>query len=474
MSAFRVLLINPRATYADEIAQKSYPPLNLLYLATALRQAGHVPRIVEANAQRLSDEQIVDAAAVFRPDLIGVPLYTEIMAPVYRMVSRLAEAAPCVPVVLGGPHASALPDDVFLNYPQVGLVMRGESELSLPKLCQAIRDRTSLADVEGLSWRNGAEIVHNAPAGFARDLDSVGFPARDLVQDIYDAKLYYTLLVRQRPVDTIMTSRGCPFHCGFCYNQNHTYRFRSTDHVMDEIVSIRRRGIRNIEIVDDTFTVDRDRAMEVLGRIERERLGISFRLKSRVNAVDKALLDAARRAGAYLIAYGCESADDAVLSRMNKRVKVSDIERAIRLTKEAGIACHTSWVLGYPGETPESIERTVEFIIRAKPATAQIALLRPYPQTQVYQEAREAGTLEGGWGARSVAYPWVRMPWAPTREALEKVVRAAARRVYWRPYYAWQFGKMILSGLNVTLARYAAQELGKSIGIGRTRRPGSV
>jgi len=474
MSAFRVLLINPRATYAAEIAQKVYPPLNLLYLATALRQAGFEPRVLEANALCLSDEQIAEAAREFGPDLIGAPLYTEIMAPVFRMVSRLAEAAPGTRFVFGGPHASALPEDVFRSYPQVGLVLRGESELSLPRLCEALRDGKDLAEVNGLSWRDGDRIIHNPPTEFARDLDAAGFPARDLVMDVYEAKRYYTLLVRRRPVDTIMTSRGCPYHCGFCYNQNRTYRFRSTDHVMAEIVSIRERGIRNIEIVDDTFTVHRDRAMEVLGRIERERLGISFRLKSRVNAVDEGFLKAARRAGAYLIAYGCESADDEMLGRMNKRVTAADIERAIRLTKAAGLACHTSWVLGYPGETPESVQRTVDFIIRTKPTTAQIALLRPYPQTLVYQDAEAAGTLEGEWSVASDAYPWVRLPWARTREALEAVVRRAARRVYLRPYYAWQFGKMIVAGFNLTLARYAMQELGKAVGLGRKARPGSV
>jgi radical SAM superfamily enzyme YgiQ (UPF0313 family) len=475
--SFRVLLINPRATYAFEIAQKCYPPLNLLYLATALRGTGIEARVLDTNALAMTDGQIADATRDYGPDLVGVPLYTEIMAPVHRMISALAAAVPGTRFVIGGPHASALPDDVLRQYPQVDFVMRGESEMSFPRLCQLLRDGGDLTAAPGLSFRRGGDFVHNPAAEFSRDLDSLGMPARDLVMDVYERKRYYTLLVRQRPVDTIMTSRGCPFHCNFCYNQNHHYRHRSADHVMEELVSIRRRGIRNVEIVDDTFTFNRDRAMDIFNRLARERLGVSFRIKSRVNVVDAEFLAAARKAGAYLIAYGCESGDDDMLRRMNKRTCAADNERAIRLTKDAGIACHTSWVFGYPGETPESIRRTVDFIARTRPTTAQIALLRPYPQTVAYQEARDLGWLRGDWSVESDEYPWVQLPWAQTRGDLEGCIQRAMRRVYYRPYYVWQFGKMVLAGANVTLARYALQELRKNLAFmarGKRVRSGSV
>ena len=399
------------------------------------------------------------------------------MAPVHRTVSALAKAVPGTRFVFGGPHASALPDHVFESYPDVDFVMRGESELSFPEFCKALRDGSDLGAVGGLSYRQGGEVIHNADAEFERDLDTLGHPARDLVSDVYEQKRYYTLLVRQRPVDTIMTSRGCPFHCNFCYNQNHHYRHRSADHVMEEIEAIRKRDIRNIEIVDDTFTFNRDRAMAVFDRLISERMGISFRIKSRVNVVDEEFLARARKAGAYLVACGCESGDDEMLRRMNKRTGAADNERAIRITKEAGIACHTSWVFGYPGETPESIARTVDFIVRTKPTTAQVALLRPYPQTTAYREAQELGWLRGEWRVDSDEYPWVQLPWAESRADIEKLIQQAMRRVYYRPYYAWQFGKMILMGMNLTLARYAWQEIRKNLAFALRRkrvRSGSV
>jgi radical SAM superfamily enzyme YgiQ (UPF0313 family) len=475
---FGILLINPRATYAYEIAQKCYPPLNLLYLAAHLKREGFDVRVLDANALRMDDARIGRFAVSCSPQLVGIPLYTEIMSSVYRLTDRLRPLLPNARFVMGGPHPSALPEQVLNDFLGVDFVLRGESEKSIVELCNALSGAGSPAAVKGLSYRSDGRILHNPSADILSDLDAVGVPARELVEDVYRMKRYYTLLVRERPVDTLITSRGCPFSCNFCYNLNHRYRYRSTSRVMEEIVSIYRRGIRDIEICDDTFTIHRDRAVALFEALIRERLPVSFRIKSRVDVVDREFATKARKAGVYMISYGMESGDDGILKRMNKRTTVAHNERACRLTKEAGIACHTGWILGYPGETPESIERTVTFIISIKPTTAQIALLRPYPHTRVYQEAKEAGTLQGDWSVHSDEYPWVKLPWTITRRDLERCLHRAVRRVYYRPYYVRQFGAMVLAGANATLARYALQETRKTlanlVGLRPPGRPGSV
>lgn len=458
-----VLLINPRATYAYEIAQKCYPPLNLLYLGAHLLNAGFETRVIDANAMRMDDAQIGRAALSYNPHVVGVPLYTEVMSSVRVMIERLRGLLPNARFVMGGPHASALPERTLQDFGAVDYVLAGEGERSIVELCVAIAGNGDVTRVSGLSYRTVSGVVGNPVAESEANLDAVGFPARELVEDVYRMGRYYTLLVRERPVDTLITSRGCPFDCDFCYNLNHRYRHRSTEHVMEEILSIHRRGIRDIEICDDTFTVNRDRAVALFEALMRERLPISFRIKSRVDVIDAEFVTKARRAGVYMISFGMESGDDEMLRRMNKRTTVAQNERACRLTKDSGIACHTGWILGYPGETPESVERTVRFIVAMRPTTAQIALLRPYPQTRVYQEAKSAGTLQGDWDVRSGEYPWVKLPWTATRGDLERCVRHAVRRVYLRPYYVGQFGAMILRSANTTLARYALQEARKAV-----------
>jgi len=460
--SLRVLLINPCATYAHEIAQKCYPPLNLLYLARALLNAGVDVKVLDANALALDDEEIVAFAVRAAPTLIGVPLYTEILAPVYRLVRALHAALPRARFVMGGAHASALPRQTLHDFTPVEFILRGHAEQGIVELCEALQGKRNWDAVNGLVYRAEGRVCENPLARPGPNLDAVGFPARELVQHLYDHKRYYTLLVKERPVDTLITSRGCPYACNFCYNQDHRYRYHSTDHVMEEIVSIYRRGIRDIEICDDTFTFQRERAMEIFDRIIRERLPVSFRIKSRVDVVDREFVRKAKCAGVYMISYGMESGDDEMLRRMNKRTTVADNERACRLTKEARIACHSGWIIGYPGETPESIERTVNFIIKIKPTTAQIALLRPYPQTVAYQEAKEKGMLRGDWSIDSEEYPWVQLPWVRDRAHMESIVQKAVRRVYYRPYYVRKFAAMVLANANVTLARYAFQELRKT------------
>jgi radical SAM superfamily enzyme YgiQ (UPF0313 family) len=459
----RVLLINPRATYANEIAQKCYPPLNLLYLGRALLDAGQAVTVLDANALALPDEQILEKVRAAAPTLIGIPLYTEIMSSVHALAAKLHLALPDAKIVLGGAHASALPGETLEAFDMASFVLRGYAERGIVELCEAMSGTRAMDTVNGLTWRDEGNIRENKLEPLGSDLDAVGAPARELVADMYDQKRYYTLLVRERPVDTLVTSRGCPFSCHFCYNQDHRYRVRSADAVMEEIASIVERGIHDIEIVDDTFTVNRDRATDILDRLIKEKMGVSFRIKSRVDVMDEELVRKAKDAGVYMISYGMESADDAMLERMCKGITAEANAHACQITKQAGIACHTSWIIGFPGETPESIQKTTDFIIREKPTTAQIALLRPYPQTEAYRIAKDEGMLRGEWTLGSDEYPWIQLPWVRDRAHLESVLQKAVRKIYFRPYYVAQFGKMILGGMNATLARYAFQEFRKTV-----------
>jgi radical SAM superfamily enzyme YgiQ (UPF0313 family) len=474
---FRVLLVNPRATYANEIAQKCYPPTNLLYLAAVLRRAEFDVRVLEANAFSMGDQEIEAAVAKESPDLVGFPLYSEILKHVHDLTTMVRRLHPGAKIVLGGPHATAVPEVVLSQFPAVDMILRHEAEDSLVALCSVLtrekqgeaargapNPETDLAGVPGLSYRSsGGYIRHNPDIAQRPDVNDIPFPARDLVEDAYAGKRYYTIMVRDRPVDSLMTSRGCPFRCGFCYNMNFRYRGRSPESVLEEMIRIRKRGIRNIEIVDDHFTVDRTRAMKIFGMILEEELDVSFRIKSRVNVVDEEFLKKAREAGVYQISYGTESGVQKILDAMNKRIKVDDIARACELTQKYGMACHSSWVIGYPPETPETIRETVDFVTKIKPTTANFAILRPYPQTEVYREAKDSGTLEGDWDPSTDVVPWVRLPWTPSRRDLEAVLEKALRKVYYRPYYLWNFGREIVRNANWTLARYAAQELKKTI-----------
>jgi radical SAM superfamily enzyme YgiQ (UPF0313 family) len=463
-----VVLVNPRATYAEEVSQKCYPPLHLLYLAASLEAAGFAPVVVDANAQALPDAAIAARAASSRPFLLGVSVYSDILPHAAALSRALKNALPDARLVLGGPHATSAPEKTLAQIPEADFVLTGEAEHSLVALALALQDGSAFTEIPGLWRRENGRAVSGPPHVFP-DPKNLPRPARGLVQDVYDARLYHSLLVRRRPVDTLLTSRGCPFSCGFCYNFRKKYRARDPWDVVEELLSIRERGIRDVEIADDTFTADEGRAMDILGLIIKERLGVSFRIKSRVDVFTERLAARAREAGVYLVAFGMESGSQRMLNAMGKRITLEMSARARELCRENGFACHSSWVVGYPGETPETALATERFILAIKPTTANVAALRPYPGTPVYLEAEAAGTLAGDWAPDMEEYPWVRLPWTRTRADLEGLVRRMTRRVYFRPHYAWGFGRMIVEGANWMLARYAVQEAGKVLFPGRGR-----
>ncbi len=460
--ALDVLLITPRSTYVNEIAQKVYPPLNLLYLAASLIEQGQSVEVLDANAWCMTDAQIEAHIRQAAPSVVGIPVYSEILHQV-RDLARLAKAAGAKKVVLGGPHIAAVPQESLGYFPEADFLLCGEAENTLPMLARSLDAPAAWPGIPGLWFRRG-ETLEMTPCSPERpDVHRLPRPARELVEAGYRDKRYYAIMVRARPVDTIMTSRGCPFACNFCYNTSRKYRGRAPEDVLQELVQIRERGIRNVEIIDDHFTADRERAMKVFDLVIREKLGLSFRIKSRVTVVDEEMLKRAREAGAYQISYGAESGVQRILDAMNKRIKVEDIARACALTREAGMASHTSWVFGYPGETRETIEQTVDLIVRLKPTTANLALLRPYPETAAYRQAKDEGLLRGEWHPDADQMPWVQLPWVGSLAELKGILKRAVRRIYYRPHYLCAFGGEIVRNANWKLAGYAWQELRRTM-----------
>ncbi|MFP4476427.1 MAG: B12-binding domain-containing radical SAM protein [Desulfatibacillaceae bacterium] len=455
-----VVLINPRAAYANEIAQKCYPPLHLLYLASALEGRGFSPVVIDANAWAMPDGDIADRVADAEPFIVGLSAYSDVLPHVADLAGLVRRAAPGASVVLGGPHATSAPEKTLVQIPEADFILTGEADHSFPELCGRIAADAPVADVPGIWYRDDDGIVQGADREFP-GVNCLPWPDRSLVADAYDAGLYHSLLVRRRPVDTLFTSRGCPFSCGFCYNFRKRYRARTPESVVQELAAIRQRGIRDVEITDDTFTVDEGRALAIFDRIIKERLDVSFRIKSRVDVFTEKLARRAAEAGVYLVAFGMESGSARMLDRMCKRITPEMSARARELCRQYGLACHSSWVVGYPGETTETVEETARFILSIKPTTANVALLRPYPDTPVYLEAQQAGTLVGEWSPDMDHLPWVRLPWAESRGELEAMVTKIMRRVYFRPYYVASFGMRALRGANLMLARYAVQEAKK-------------
>jgi len=458
----KIVLINTRSKKPEEIQQKWFAPINLLYIASSLVDNGHDVQLIDANAFGLTDAEITKMIKGIQPGLVGISLLSEILPQTYRLIGCIRAANPDAKIVLGGPHVNEVPEKVMEVIDRADYVLRGESEKSIVMLCRALEDKIKLEEVSGLYYRDNGKIIKNRQQSPGQDLDGIKRPERDLLINAYTTRKYYMVLVKQRPVETLITSRGCPFHCSFCSNIPGEYRARSPENVLEEIVDRYTNGIRNFDIADANFTFDHSRAMQIFNMIIKEKLNISFRFKSRTRSVTEELVLKAKHAGAYLVSLGMESGSQRMLNRMKKKTQIADNIMACETVMNAGLKLNTGWIIGYPGETRETVGQTVDLIIKVKPTTANIGRLVPYPGTDVYEETKADKTLVGDWDTGSDFIPWVRLPWIKTLNELEKITQWAKNRVYYRPHYMLNFTKEIIGNFNITLAQYALQEVKKS------------
>ncbi len=459
----KVVLVNPRSRNPGEIQQKCFAPANLMYLAAALEANGQEAVIIDANALGLNDREVTARIKAQNPGLIGISLLSEIIRAVYDLTRTIKQACPRVPLVLGGPHANALPEKVLQEFTDAAYVLTGECEESLVMLCRALEKRSDPDQVPGLYYRREERITGNSPGLPPRNINQLPSPDRRSLSEAYQKKRYFMILVRQRPVETLLTSRGCPFQCRFCSNIPGRFRARSPDSVLEEMVVRYQDGIRHFDVADANFTFDIGRSLAIFDGIIKEKLDIAFRFKSRTTSITPELVHKARQAGAYLVSLGLESGSQQILDRMNKKTTISGNIAACKTVREAGLKLNTGWIVGFPGETRETLAQTVDLLLKIKPTTANIGRLVPYPGTAVYEEARAEKTLMGDWTVGGGYTPWVRLPWIYSLAELEKITRKVINRVYYRPHYLWQFAGDILGNGNLPLARYALQEARKSM-----------
>lgn len=458
----KILFINPNSKKSKGFPQKCFPPISLLYLASFLLENNYKVSVIDANALRLSDKEIINKIEEFKPDILGIPLFSDIFFETYYLIKKIKKFYPNLRIVLGGPHINGAGGDVLKDFKEVDFAIKGEAEFAMVKLCQALEKKLDISSVEGLYYRKNGEIVFCPLFSSFKDLDKLKFPNREILDDVYKKKKYYLILTRDRPIDTIITSRGCPFSCGFCCITSKEYRARSPENVLEEILYVYKRGIRNIDFGDANFTFDRLRALKIFELIKKEKLNIRFRFKSRVDSIDKELVRKAKEAGAYLISLGVESGSQKILDRMKKGITIEQSIKVCEIVMKEGLKLNTGWIIGYLGETEETIKETVKLILKIKPTTASINILIPYPGTSVYYEAKQEKLLVGDWNLENNFTPWVRLSWIKSYQQLQDIFRWVKNKVYYRPYYIRNFTKEIFYNFNPLLFRYAFYEVIKS------------
>ncbi len=374
---------------AAETPGYSSPPLGLCYLSSTLESAGYSVAIEDMHIAKLHPQDILPIFEKHAPKVVGISSSTPTYPNARRTAKFIKALSPKTPVIMGGMHASALPEDV-LNDGDVDIVVRGEGELTIVDLAEhLIRKEKDLSTIPGISFRRSdGEIIHTTKRSLIQDLDNLPLPARHLI----DLDAYYQK-------GAMITSRGCPERCIFCSCGafvGRTYRKRSPENVVQEIEHlISTYGIKRFDFHDDEFTMLPERAGRICKLINKRGLDIEWSCFARASRFTLELAKAMYNAGCRTIQFGVESGDQAVLDSIRKRLALQEVEDAVVAAKEAGIpeiAC--GFMIGHPEDTSESIQRTIDFALylKDKGATSlRLSVLTPYPGTDIFEKAEQYG-----------------------------------------------------------------------------------
>jgi radical SAM superfamily enzyme YgiQ (UPF0313 family) len=389
----RILLINPYPDRASGINDSTItPPLGLAYLAAVLLREGFSVRIIDANILSIPNEELLEEIRRENPAILGISLNIITAEPGCRLARAAKSAGLGAKVVLGGVTPTTDPAGT-MRKAVADFAVVGEGEQTMLELARAIRAGSGdFSSIKGLAYRAGGEIVVCPPRERLTDLDSLPFPAFELLPPF---RLYRSR-ARGSPAASVFTSRGCPFMCTFCNKSvfgNQT-TLHSAGRVLDEIgFLVGRYGVRQIDVLDDHFTFDRDRAAAILDGIVQRGYKVFINLQNGVRAdrVDEELIRKMRAAGVYKIGFGVESGDPVVLKRNRKALDLEKVLEASALAKKHGLLVYGFFILGLPGDSPASMERTISFALKMDPSVANFGIALPFPGTEMFEMVRREG-----------------------------------------------------------------------------------
>ena len=437
-------LIIPAWVPEDIFSQKTagsqinyWQPLGTLYVAAAIRQAGHEVKFF--NGAFMTHADIMAGVSAFQPEFVG--LYSTAFGWHKTMpaAAELKKILGHVFITVGGPYPVAV-QDCLDDCPDIDAAVTGEGELTVVEMLARLSRGESLAGVLGVVYREDGRIRKNPARPLITDLDSLPFPARDLLGDS-DQYIPPPATYKRRPVAVIMTARGCNRKCLYCFQIDKErklgVRYRSVENVLKEIELVLSQGYKEIKFIDDTLAADYDRAMRLAREIKNRGLDFTWFTSACVNQVDRQLLEAFKEAGCWAILFGAESGVQRNLNAIKKGITPGQIKKAVKTAKEVGITVYTPFLFGIPGQTYEDGLKTIEFACELDPDIANFHAITPFPGTELYDNIEKYGTMSDNladFTYQGVAFE----PYTLTREQIADLRQLAFKRFYSRPRFLWR------------------------------------
>ncbi|MEC4676250.1 MAG: radical SAM protein [Nitrospirota bacterium] len=412
-----------------------WQPLGMLYIASALMKAGHEVRFL--NGAFMTNADIIKEVEKDKPEVVG--LYSTTFG--WKKAKEASKALKAIDknifVCVGGPYPIAVKEKCIEDCETIDAVVTGEGEFTMLEILDRISAGKNLDGVLGAIYREGGEVKINPPRPFIDDLDSLPFPARELLGDAV-SYIPPPATYKRKPVAVMITSRGCNRRCIFCFQMDKTrksgVRYRSVDNVMEEIELCLKQGYREIKFIDDTLAANYDRAMKIAKEIKARKLDFTWFASACVSQVDKPLLQAFKDAGCWAILFGAESGVQKDLNSIKKGITLDQTRKAVKTAKEVGLKVLTPFLFGIPGQTFEDGLKSIEFACEIDPDVANFHALTPFPGSELYDNIEKYGTMSDDttdYTYQGAAFT----PYSLTREEIWKLRQIAFKKFYSRPKY---------------------------------------
>jgi len=449
---YEVILTQPVHPKNDDIGYSGKEmPLGLAYLAAYLEKESISTRIVDLELYDNPHNFLKEALKESCPSVIGISAFTIDITFAHELARLIKEVNPNIRTVIGGLHASALPERTLEEHEFFDYLIYGEGLVTMTELVKAIRDLKSneddlcLSGIRGLVYRHNNTIKKNSPRDLIHDLDELPFPARDKLEN--EKYRPHIQKCKRLPSTGLVASMGCPYTCSYCSVQivNKRVRYRSPENVVEEMKEcVEKHGITDLRFFDDCITLNKPWLIKLCNLIIKEKLDVYWNCQGRVDGVTLDLLKLMKKARCHQITYGIETGNEKSLKAIEKGATLEQARNAIKWTKKAGLESGGSFILGLPGESVKDVRQTIRFAKELSPDIVTFYILKAYPGSKMYDEAvKEEKLKDVSWEDYLIQNP-TNLKGNLSDEELKVLLKEAYYSFYLRSSFILQRAKKLL------------------------------
>ncbi|SHJ81638.1 Radical SAM superfamily enzyme YgiQ, UPF0313 family [Desulfatibacillum alkenivorans DSM 16219] len=410
-----------------------FPPLSMAWVAGIAERAGHEVTFIDARTLRLRPDEVVARLKAFRPDMVGFMMTTYMFRETLQWIRHVKENLPKVRVIVGGYNLRVYPEESVMP-PEIDYGCFNSAYYTVPGLLEALENNYDLSDVPGLIYKQGTKVIRTeyGPEPHFNDYPN---PARHLLPN----ELYAEFPTERKNFTVMVTSKGCPMNCLFCEARSTPYNPRSIQTVVDEIQECYDvHGVREIDIFDYEFLVDRKRAMGICEEIIRRDLDILWACRARIDSLDEDLLARMKESGCGRVYLGIESGLQEMLDRVNKGITIEQVRRAVDMTKAHGIKTLGFFMTGLPGETKQTVKETLKFATSLGLDYVQFSKTTAKPLTSMWHDmVKESGYdywreyILGNAEEAPLPRPWTEL----SNDEIDRLTKKAYQKFHSRPFF---------------------------------------